>query len=205
MKMSKLLLLTSIVATLLISCQKEVDFQNQDGNGGPISIIGDYDFLGSTVETKVTVTSNSTGTEEKIITTSDYITQNNTGTVSITATTITTSNLSYSINDTAFSKMYLGGVLVNSIDAPMVYALPATGSTTNYQTISSDSIYMSNGVISGGPSAGSPALPIGARISWSGGDLLMKMSFSLTTMQDIGGVMAQVVTEATQIVRLKKK
>src|SRR5690349_13254926 len=86
---AKLLLLgLTIVFT---ACQKEVDSvtsNNSSGNGGTSggtgstnstsNIEGDFDFVGMSAHTESAITVSAQGSEVKAVTTSDYITKDNT-------------------------------------------------------------------------------------------------------------------------------
>jgi len=186
----------------LLACQKEIDFQ--DGGSNSTAIEGDYDYLGMTSNTISSMISGSGPLEEKAITTSTYSTENNTGTVKITATQFITTDVGYSVNTTAHSKMYIGGILINEFDFPFVATVPPTSATSNYQRISADSIYFPAGMSGSNPSGGG-SLPMGSRLSWSGDTLLLKSVFSFTDTQDIGGVLTTITSGGDMVVKLKKR
>src|SRR5215467_5036572 len=84
----------SILLTLILfftSCQKEVNYANNNspansgGTGNTSDIVGDYDFVGLSAHTQSTVTVTELGQEVKTVTVSDYASQNNAGTVTITS------------------------------------------------------------------------------------------------------------------------
>ncbi|MGZ8554670.1 MAG: hypothetical protein ACXWV8_14760, partial [Chitinophagaceae bacterium] len=93
MKMGKFKILFLICATggFLISCQKEVDFQDlpptqPGGNGGGTNntnIIGNWNFVGSNAKTYAALSFSESGQEIKSITVSDYNTENNAGTLTV--------------------------------------------------------------------------------------------------------------------------
>src|SRR5215475_13953206 len=106
------LLAMGTLAVFLLSCQKEVGFQDQQTpGGGPAdkSILGDYVFVDLSASTKSTVTVTDLGMQMKSVTTSDYITRNNTGTVKITSNQMLFNKIGYSIDTTMHVLTYLGG------------------------------------------------------------------------------------------------
>src|SRR5436309_8633489 len=89
--MIKYAIASVLISILVISCKKEISNEKAD-------IQGNYKFISITAHTKST-TRTTSGTDVSEATTySDYITQNNTGTVKIDGSTMTSQNLSYSID-----------------------------------------------------------------------------------------------------------
>ena len=181
-------------------CQKEVDLQNGGGGGTtPKDITGNYKFVSITANTKATVIAGTGTAQEKLITTSNYTTTNNVGTISISSTDFTSTGVGYTAAGVATNEYYLGGALVQTIDVPFDEDIPPTSDNTKYKRINNDSIYFDDGDPTGA------SVPIGARISWAGDTLIMKMAFSITSTEDLGGgVMAQVTQAATELVKMKK-
>ena len=210
MKHPKLLLLIAVLATALISCQKEVNLQNQNGGGGQASdITGNYKFVSMTASTKSTITTGSGPLQEKAITVSDYTSTNNIGTVAITSDKFNTTGIGYDVDGIAYGYFYLGGVLIDSLEFPFNVTIPPTSGSSNYRRITNDSIYFDGGFINNDPTGGgtpTQAIPTGARLSWASDTLILRTSFSMATTQDIGGgVMANVLNQGTQVVQLKKQ
>src|SRR5262245_12145055 len=129
------ILIFSIISLFFVSCQKEVSGEIDRGAGagsgsgggsgsgsgggtGNTSIIGDYDFVGMTAHTLSTVTVTAAGDQLKTVTTSDYITKNNVGTVRITATQFITTGFAYSIDTVMNGKTYVNGALVSDQNLP---------------------------------------------------------------------------------------
>ena len=192
---------TAIILTIfLVSCQKEVDLQTGGGGGTvPKDITGNYKFISITANTKATVVAGTGTAQEKLITTSNYTTTNNVGTIAITSTDFTTTGVGYTAAGVATNEYYLGGALIQSIDVPFDEDIPPTSDNSKYKRINNDSLYFDDGDPTGA------SVPIGARISWAGDTLIMKMAFSITSTEDLGGgIMAQVTQAATELVKLKK-
>src|SRR6266513_1163807 len=103
---SKALLFIITLTSFLISCQKEINFQNSNNSTGNTggsgannnSIIGDWNFVGTVAHTKSTVTVVENGDQLKTITVSDYATKNNAGTLKITSNQFISTGLAYSID-----------------------------------------------------------------------------------------------------------
>src|ERR1700755_2463482 len=100
----------------LVSCKKDSDNMPAGNN-----LIGNYKFISLTASTSSTHITDDGSTVDKTITTSNYTTTNNTGTLVIDATKITSADLSYSISTTATAAIYEDGVLVDTEEVPFEF------------------------------------------------------------------------------------
>lgn len=204
-------LLISCVVIFLASCQKEISIGlGSQGNGGGTggnntSIIGNWNFVGMVAHTNSTVSVTAGGDQLKTITTSDYITENNVGTVQITASQFITNGMAYSIDTTMNVKTYLNGVLFDDMDMPFVMSAPATSSTSPYTRINNDSLTVTGAFGVPDPSGSTPTGPVGIRIGWSGDTLLLKVASSFTQTVIQGGVPATVTGSVMGITKLKRQ
>jgi len=203
---------TIAIIIILSSCQKEVSFDssNNQGNGGgtgnnTTNIVGDYDFVGMTAHTLSTVTISQAGQTMKTVTVSDYNTESNTGTVKITANQMISTDIAYSIDTMMNNKTYLNGLLVDDSDFPFQISSPPTSSTSAYVRNSADSITTTGALGFPDPSGNTPTGSIGAKLSFHGDTLYMKVatSFSQNIMQ--GGVPAALTGSVVGISKLKKR
>ena len=197
---------------VLVSCQKEVDFQDGTQGGGSggggnstQNIAGDYDFLGMTAHTVSTVTANVGGDQLKTVTTSDYVTKANTGTVKITSNQFITTNMSYSIDTMMNAKTYINGALFDDSNVPFQANLPPTSSTSDYVRINADSITVTGSFGAPNPSGQAPTGPVGVKLSWSGDTLLMKVNTTITQTIVQQGIPAQLVGTVNGVTKLKKR
>jgi hypothetical protein len=203
----------------LASCQKEASFEvNGNGNGnGPggggsggsgntTDITGNYDFVGISAHTVSTVIIDAAGDELKTISTSDYASDNNAGTVTITSNQMNVTGIAYSISSTVNGKTYLNNSLISDIDAPFDVTVPPSSSNSTYTRISNDSIRVSGGFGSTpDPSGAAPTGPVGVKLSWSGDTLLLKIHTTISQTISQGGVPAQFTGTVIGITKLKKK
>ena len=87
LKIANKVVFICITVSLLSACQKEADFQdsNNPSNGNNGELIDDWNFvnLGGIVNTTVSFTES--GLAVKAVAFSDYVSQNNTGTLEVTA------------------------------------------------------------------------------------------------------------------------
>lgn len=178
--MIKHLLSSLAIIAMLASCKKDKTDNNTSG------IEGTYKFKYLSAQTSSTVTG-SYG--DKVVTLSDYTTQNNQGTVVFNNTTLSATGLAYSVNSLATYYLYDGPDLIDSSDYPILFNLPSTSSTAAYKLIGADSIYFPQGsatsaAVSGGNTT---TLASGGRYSWNGNELTIKQNVSRdSTFMDSG-------------------
>lgn len=205
------LLLIFSLTVFLSSCQKEVDFQNQNDPGNPggggtgnHNITGDWNFVGIAAHTNSTVTVSAGGDQIRAVTVSDYISQNNAGTVKITASDFISTGVGYVIDTTMNSKTYINGVLFDDSDFPFDETVPPTNSTTPYTRINNDSLTVIGPFGAPDPSGSTPTGPVGIKISWSGDTLLLKVKSSFTQTVTQGGVPGTLTGTVIGITKLKR-
>ncbi|MGK2863698.1 MAG: hypothetical protein ACSLE0_17325 [Chitinophagaceae bacterium] len=203
-----------ITLVILVSCQKEVNFQNNNsapaspGTGSNKQLIGDYDFVGAEASTKSTVTTSQAGMELKAITTSSYISKNNKGTAKITSTEFIFSGLTYSIDTVMHVSTYLNGFLFDETELPFAMTVPLTNQTEEYKKINNDSLVFTKGLfVFNAPATGtSPTTGSGgANISWSGDTLFVKAGNAFITSISQAGTPAMLEGSVSGIFKLKRK
>ncbi|MBE7174152.1 MAG: hypothetical protein INR73_26490 [Williamsia sp.] len=183
----------------LVSCSKD-----NDGGTAGADITGTYKFVSLQAKTSSTVQSTSGSYIDKTITTSEYTTQNNTGTVIIDATKFTTTNFSYSINTTARSTLYENGVLTDTFSLPFQFTVLASSGTGTYKRVSADSLYFSSGssLIGGTASASQPG---GARIKYENGKLTLYSSAAVSSTSTNQGATVLNTGIVTSVITLQKQ
>lgn len=132
-------LLTTIV--ILSSCKKDSSGTNTS------AIQGTYKLKYLTSKTNSTAI----GTDgEKIVTTSDYTTINNQGTLIFDNSKLTATGLTYAVDAKAFYYLYQDNQLVDSSSFPFTFTLPASNAVAAYKLIGADSIYFPQGSLTTG-------------------------------------------------------
>jgi hypothetical protein len=121
-----LILNTLAVIVILASCKKD----NKNNNSAGIE--GTYKLKYLTAKTNSTTTDNS---GEKAVTTSDYTTINNQGTLVFTSSNLVATGLTYAIDTEAKYYVYDGADLIDSSSYPFTFTLPASNSVAQYQLI----------------------------------------------------------------------
>lgn len=79
------------------------------------------------------------------VTTLNYTSFGNNGTLIIDDSLFKFNNYTYSISTTGNATIYEDGVFVNNTDFPFVYYVPPANSVANYKLITSDSLYFPEG------------------------------------------------------------
>ena len=198
MKKNLIAISAFVISIVFTSCQKD------SGSPATADITGTWSFVSMDAATSSVAESNDAGVTEKTITTSNYTTQNNSGTITINGSSMTSSNLSYSVNTTAHASYYSGGTLLGTFDVPLTFDVPASSGVTSYKVVSSDSLYFESGtVFSDGVSQNS--IPAGAKISLQGNILYMTQHVANTQTLSYGGATVTSTTDVTATIKLQKQ
>ncbi len=214
MRMKTTFLFFLAVVMLLASCQKEVNFQDEQTSGGGggtgnnnKSIIGDWIFAGMVGDTKSTVVFTDMGIQLKGVTTSLYYTKNNKGTVKITSSQFLFTGVGYDIDTTMHVKTYIDNVLLDDSDMPLVASTPPTDTKYDYVKNNADSLTLAGTVMSVSDpfSGGGPSGPSGGKISWSSDTLLITVKSHINTPISQGGTTGLLTGDLIGILKLKKK
>lgn len=197
LKTIKILFLACGIGTLLTACQKEVDFQDLGGPGtgnNNTVITGNWNFTGLNAKTNTAITVAQAGQEVKAVTTSDYSSTNNTGTLTVTNNQFIFTGIGHTVNSVANVKTYLNGILFDNTDEPFDAITPPTDNTLDYVRNSNDSLTFTNGfAIVPDPSGGTtsvPAGPMGGRINVVGDILTLTIKSVVDTTFTQGGIPA---------------
>lgn len=217
-------LLFGCLLLLLISCSKEKSIDtlgvtpgssNNGDNGGNNnsggtstgSELGTWTFINLHATTLSSVEINTGFGIEKANTVSDYITQNNAGTITFDGSKMTATGLAYDVNATATTYMYTNNVLDDSLSLPFTASIPSSNATATYKKVTADSIYIQSGVFNGmDPNGGNTqTMPAGYRLKWDGDKMYMSMSYTQTTSQVVSGITQKTTMRISSVTTLQKK
>ncbi len=203
--MKKLILAGSALVLLFISCKKD----SSGTSGGSTALSGTWKFTSLASQTQATDEYNIGGDDFKDVTTSNYTSENNAGTITFSGNTAATSAVAYDVNTTLFLSSYEDNVLVDTLSSPLSISIPSSSGTSNYKVIGTDSVFFSNGfVTSADLTNGMPqaATPIGYKFHINGNVLTMTSAIVKDTVEDLGGgTLAQVHEAASLSVTLTKQ
>lgn len=188
----KYTLLTCLAAVFLISCQKELSMNtpstpNQGGTTGALQ--GNWKFIGLHSKTLAIVEVNAGTDVVKTVTTSEYTTIKNTGTLVIDATNMTSTNLGYEVDAVGKGLTYQNNVLIDSLSVPFTFVAPPSSSVSPYTKVSSDSLNVGPGqFMSMGATTPVTTQPVGVKLKFQGDKLLMFANVSVTDVQSVLGM-----------------
>lgn len=199
MKKTKNVLLLFCCSLILISCQKELSMDSSLGPGGSTSLNGNWKFVGMHVKTEAVIELNDGIDILKTMTISDYDTKQNTGTIRIDDTKLTSTNFGYEIDTHAKAWIYENGILTDSLLFPFNFIVPPSGASSTYTKVSADSIYFNGGQFAG--IAGTPpsADPTGVKLQFLDDKMLMTIKASDTEVQESSGL-RQTKAESVHVV-----
>ncbi|MBI1782411.1 MAG: hypothetical protein HYR66_13775 [Sphingobacteriales bacterium] len=197
------LTLWMLISVTNFSCSKEHSIDTSAGGTGSGSVSGTWNFAGLSANTKSDV-SETDGTDVvRAITTADYSTTNNKGTITFATNTFTGTGIGYDLSTTAYGKFYTNGVLEDSLDMPFSFTLPPGNSSGSYKLVGTDSLYFTGGFIAIGLDS-MESKPIGYKYVISGNKLTLTSKFTNSFQEDDNGIMATVKQSADITVVLQK-
>ncbi len=194
-------LCTVFVSLTFFSCQKDV---SDNPSSGQVDILGNWKFISMDVKTKSIAEANDGSESLKTVTTTDYITANNTGSITIDASKMSSSNLSYYINTTGSSYIYENGSLTDSLIFPFQFTAPATSSIANYRLVGTDSVYFESGsMFMNGVTQ--PTQSSGAKLKFEGDMLYLIQSIAQSKTENIQGTTVISNVQASVTVGLQRQ
>ena len=170
------------------------------------SLTGTWTLIGIDAHTTAAVDQVYAGDDYKDVTTSDYSTTNNGGTIAFNGGVETETGITYEANFIALDSTYLDGQLVSVNDAPYDITIPAASGTSKYQQIGSDSLYFpAGGVFTVGSTSGTQTTTQGARFTIHGDTLAITTRVHQVTPQNYGGIPATETGDALETAYLTKQ
>lgn len=168
--------------TLFNSCKKDNSSSSND-------LTGDWKFVSVTVQTQADNQYTDGGILYKTTTISDYTSTQNEGTVSISSDAMKANGIAYTIDTKLKAYSYEDGVLVDSLESPFSFSVPASSAIAAYQRVGNDSLYFPGQGLFGAP--GSTAAT-GAKYTVSGNTFTMQNHVVKDSTNNYSGVLMQV-------------
>ena len=193
-------IILSAIFFCLIACKKDNNTSTSTSN-----LSGSWKFMGMHASTSATAVDKGGGFNTKIVTTSDYTTTANGGTVAISANTMTGTGITYAANIIAFATEYEDDILLDTFSTSLPFTVPATNSSSEFEIIGKDSIHYTGSNLFGSGGSGTPAAT-GSKFTVSGNVLTLTSNVVQDKAQDEGGgeTLSQHET-ATVVVTLQKQ
>lgn len=196
--MKLILVLLTSVSIVLFSCKKE-DRKITDDND---TITGTWDFSSSDVLTKNSREFKVRGLAQKSEAVLNYITENNTGKLVITDSTITTTGLAYTISSKIKTYNYKNGVLTDSSEKPYNISFYEPQSFCSYKATASDSISFTSGGLVIFSDATLRASASGAKIKRNGDTLIIKEDIYIDSSEVRMGIVYHTIQTGTATMTL---
>lgn len=181
--------LLMFLAFSLLSCQKELSFENPSPGNNPASLLGVWKFNGLSTAVESGTTFDYGGVPGRIVATYATTTQNNKGILTITADKMETTDLGYTISANVKIITYLGGIPVDPQpqEEQLDFELPSSSASSDYQQIGNDSLYFPNGSIFDIPDTNGQQLPgasepFGAKYAINGDTLFIRSAVNRSTI-----------------------
>lgn len=211
------LLLIIAIGVYITSCQKEVSGEGvTPPAGGPLPAdtipsgtnteVGNWKFISLSGILGQTAEFSQAGQAVKAISSSNFTSQNNGGTVTFDSQKMTANGITMSVNTTALTYIYLGGFLLDSMQTPLDQSFPPQNATSNYTRVGADSLYFQDGDFLNALTGGLlPAMPTGCKLKFESNNI-MKMTtiYDTVTTQDFQGIPARVTLRAELVATLQK-
>lgn len=170
--------------SVAVSCNKEKVKQSSAS-----AIKGNWKFISISAKTQsiVSYKDPDDGANYMTVTKSDYTSTDNGGIVSFSPSTMTGTEVTYSINATAYTESYVDGQLVDTDSFPFTFTYPPTNSTSAYKIIGQDSIYSAGQTLVGGQGSSGSTTPSGLKFTIAGNTLTMTGNFLKDTVINYAG------------------
>lgn len=216
-KITPFLVLSSFLL-LLIACQKEQSLETlgaTPGTGGPGggggggstngTEVGTWKFLNAKqVYSQTSEVDMGTGVM-KTVSSTDFTTINNSGTIKFDGTTAAVTDVGASVNATMKVSTYLGGSLLNSQNVPLTGDMPATSFDATYKKIGTDSLYFADGFIEINAGGSGPTSGTGYKLKWDGDKMTLTNVFDESTTEVVMGINTKLVEHTVTVITLQKQ
>lgn len=191
----------SVLVVLLVSCLKEKSVDTS-GTG---SEKGNWRFAGITAETSQTSILGAGAAATSSTMVLNFNTFNNDGVIKLDGSKIITTGMTFTVDTTAIVYSDMAGLL-DTLEVPYAFSLPATSGTTGYKKVSADSLSLDNNFIN---------IPVGTGVMTSGlngcklaflGDTVMTMTQIADDVQVnmILGTPQTQISHSKSVIRLRK-
>jgi len=200
-----LLLLTAAAPTFFASCSKDDDDTQPDVN----AIQGTWDFVNMTSSTLSTTINVSGDYKDTTMILANYVSLDNSGTITFDATTAKSSNITYAIDTVLEAEYFTSDGIRDVYEIPFSATIPPSSSTAPYKLVGTDSLYFEQGFINMIATDGSgtiaPTTASGSRLTWSGDTLVLHTHINASKTETGEGITTTTIVTGTQSVKLLKQ
>jgi hypothetical protein len=203
--MKKTYLLIALII-FFTACQKGIEpFDDTGSTSTGNDIKGTWNFVSLTGNTQTTAEYADSGIDYKTISKSNYVSTNNTGTITFGDSTLSSANISYKVSSEVAGFDYQNDILIDSTQIPFSITVDSSNSSGTYKLIGSDSIYFPQGTFISFSGSTTQAAPAGGKISLNGNMLTITQLLNKDTTQQIAGIPYRTIETGTFNILLQKQ
>lgn len=191
---------TALVLIAFISCQKDAD-QPASAN----DITGTWKFVSVGANINATQLMSDGSDVIKTVVANEYVTENNSGTVTFDGTKMIAKNVSYSINAISKASVYENGTLADTFSLPLQFTAAAVNGSAAYRKIAADSIYVESGLSLYNDGMTQSSQPGGAKLKLENDKLYLIQSQMQTATESESGATVTSTLHGTFILTLQRQ
>lgn len=200
------LFILALVMAVFSSCQKEISGEGILPDPSDNPLLGTWKLIDNNVQSSVSQElTDDIGTISNI-STFDYITTNNKGSLTFELDKMLGKQLSFDVAGTINSEIYVNGFFVESFETPVSGSAPPSTTSNPYVLIGTDSIYCENGSfleIEGADS--SVTVPTGFRFTITDNRLVLTNHTVTSEESTEEGITTKTDSEITVVTTLEKQ
>ena len=198
MKLFRLFFTCCCCLFVFYSCKKSSDSPSN-------AISGNYKFVSVHATTSDSEQYTDLGVVNKTVTTSEYTSTNNTGSVVIDASNFTATGIGYSVSTIAHARIYEDGAIVDSLDLPFDVTIPASSSVSKYNLSGADSIHFTSGAFISGAGVSTGGAPSNGTYKLENGQLTIALSAVKDSVDMSSGTAVTIHQELNGTITLQKQ
>jgi hypothetical protein len=222
---NSLLLLVAALVFVFVACSKEKSTETGTTPGGtnPTDTlpgpgdttgtlpgsnteVGTWKFISVQGTGNQTAEFSQLGVAMKAVSTSNFTSKDNGGTVTFDSSKMTATGITMSVHTNATTYVYQGSTILDSLQTPLDQTVSPQSAASDYKKIGADSLNFANGdfldLLTGGLL---PNPPTGCKVAFSGNTMKMTIVYDTVTTQDYQGVPAKVTLHTALVVNLQKQ
>lgn len=187
--MKNIILITCLLLVLAASsCQKQIT--DDLPPAASTQLTGTWKYLNTHVSGESTIEIDDAFGVTSSVTSTDYTTINNKGTLTIDDTKMTTDGVAYDVSTIATAVTYQDGAIVDSFQFPINFSLPPSSAVSAYKRIGTDSIYSEtfSSTQIAGTSSGTQGVAGGYKYRIAGDTLFLATAVDQFTVDSSQGV-----------------
>lgn len=226
----RLLTIVSFAAILFMSCGKELSVESIDpnnpnnpaipsdpngpGGGGTGSgsieetkskLLGEWDFVNIHLKSTSTTVSTAEDINSKIVLVNEYTTFDNTGSMTVSPTQMSSVDLSYSATAKMITEIFINNISGGKMQTSQTISVPSSNSIADYQVITADSIFTPGGNLIELDDIELTAMASGMKVQFVDDRLILTAKISSTETMNESGENLSITIQANVVITYKRK